>query len=209
MADQKLSQLTELGSAPATSDLLYLDHSGTSNSLTVAHLFTSPTLVTPTLGVATVTSVNGNTVPSTSDTVALLAATQTFTNKTLTSPALTTPAETGIGTADLFAPNNHAVTVSSNAGTCSQSFLINTFTNSSAATMAITLGVTTPTPKDGQFMVVRIYDFSATAETIGWTNTENSTVSVPTTSNGSTTLPLSVCFMYNAATSKWRCVASA
>ena len=92
-----------------------------------------------------------------------------------------------------------------NAGTCSVAFQINTFTNSSAATMAITIA--TASAVDGQPMIVRIYDFSAVAETIGWTNTENSTVSVPTTSNGSTTLPLTVGFVYNSATSKWRCVA--
>ena len=119
------------------------------------------------------------------------------------------PAITGIATTDLFATNNNAVSVSSNAGTCSQSYELNTFTNSSAATMTITLAVSTPTPKDGQKMIVRIYDFSAAAQTISWVNTENSTVTVPTTSNGSTTLPLTVGFMYNAQTSKWRFVASA
>jgi len=119
------------------------------------------------------------------------------------------PAITGIATTDLFATNNNAVSVSSNAGTCSQSYELNTFTNSSAATMTITLAVSTPTPKDGQKMIVRIYDFSAAAQTISWVNTENSTATVPTTSNGSTTLPLTVGFMYNAQTSKWRCVASA
>lgn len=149
---------------------------------------------------AGVLAVEGVVIPS-------ISSSNTLTNKTLTAPVMTAVAETGVGTADLLAPNNHTVTVASNAGTCSQSFLVNTFTNSSAATMAITLGVSTPTPKDGQFMVVRVYDFSAVTQTIGWTNTENSTVSVPTTSNGSTTLPLSVCFMWNAATSKWRCVA--
>jgi hypothetical protein len=40
-------------------------------------------------------------------------------------------------------------------------------------------------------------------------NTENSTVTAPTTSNGSTTLPLTVGFMFNGSTSKWRAVASA
>jgi len=32
---------------------------------------------------------------------------------------------------------------------------------------------------------------------------------VPTLSNGSTTSPLSVGFIYNGATSKWRCMATA
>lgn len=44
----------------------------------------TPTLVTPVLGVATATSVNGVTIPSAADTAALLVATQTLKNKTLT-----------------------------------------------------------------------------------------------------------------------------
>lgn len=43
---------------------------------------TSPSLVTPVLGVATATSLNGNTLATASDAIALLAATQTFTGKT-------------------------------------------------------------------------------------------------------------------------------
>jgi hypothetical protein len=149
------------------------------------------------------------TFPTTSATLARTDAANTFTGvQTMTSPAITTTNETGIGTEDLSSPNNHTITVTSNAGSASQSFKLNTFTNSSAATMAITIPVTTPTPKDGQPMIVRIYDFSGVAQTIGWTNTENSTVSAPTTSNGSTTLPLTVGFIFNASTSKWRCVAS-
>ena len=62
---------------------------------------------------------------------------------------------------------------------------------------------------DGDMVVVRIKDFSAAAQTITWVNTENSTATAPVTSNGSTTLPLTVGFMYNSATSKWRCIASA
>lgn len=106
-----------------------------------------------------------------------------------------------------FIDVNNAVTVTSNAGTVPVTFRLNTFTNSSAATMAITMATTSAV--NGQMTIVRIYDFSGVAQTIGWTNTENSTVSVPTTSNGSTTLPLTVGFMFNSATSKWRCIASA
>ena len=100
----------------------------------------------------------------------------------------------------------HTVTVASNAGTCSALYTINNFTNSSAATMTITLSTTGAV--DGQEMIVRVYDFSAASQTIGWTNTENSGVSAPTTSNGSTTLPSTVTFQYNSATSKWRCIQS-
>lgn len=102
---------------------------------------------------------------------------------------------------------NTAVNVTTNAGTCPVTTALDTFTNSSDATMAITIA--TASAADGQRKIVRIYDFSAAAETIGWTNTENSTISVPTTSNGSTTLPLTVGFIYNGSTSKWRCVAVA
>ena len=110
-------------------------------------------------------------------------------------------------TATQFINNAVAVTVTSNAGTVPITSKVNNFTNSSAATMAITMAVTGAV--DGQMSMVRIYDFSATTQTIGWTNTENSTVSVPTTSNGSTTLPVTVGFQYNGQTSKWRCVAIA
>jgi hypothetical protein len=97
----------------------------------------------------------------------------------------------------------NVVSVASNAGTVPVGREVNNFTNSSAATMTITMA--TAGAIDGQFSEVRIYDFSAAAETIAWVNTENSTVTAPTTSNGSTTLPLSVFFQFNGATSKWRC----
>lgn len=132
------------------------------------------------------------TFPAASATVAGLGTTQTF---------------TGQDKFNNFIDVNNAVTVTSNAGTVPVTFRLNTFTNSSAATMAITMA--TSSAVDGQMTIVRIYDFSAVAQTIGWTNTENSTVSVPTTSNGSTTLPLTVGFMYNSQTSKWRCIALA
>lgn len=99
------------------------------------------------------------------------------------------------------------ITVTTNAGTVTRANKINNFTNSSAATMTITMSTTSAA--DGDTVIVRIKDFSAATQTITWVNTENSTVTAPTTSNGSTTLPLTVGFMYNSATSKWRCIASA
>lgn len=98
---------------------------------------------------------------------------------------------------------NDAVTVTSNAGTCSANYKLSTFTNSSASAMTITISTTGAA--DGQEKVVRIYDYSAVAQTISWMNTENSGITVPATSNGSTTLPLEVTFRYNGSTSKWRC----
>ena len=98
------------------------------------------------------------------------------------------------------------ITVAANAGTVTRANRINKFTNSSAATMTITMSTTAAL--DGDLVQVRIYDFSAATQTITWVNTENSSVTVPATSNGSTTLPLTVGFQYNSATSKWRCIGS-
>lgn len=98
------------------------------------------------------------------------------------------------------------ITVTSNAGTVTRANRINNFTNSSAATMTITMSTTGAT--DGDMVMVVILDASAVAQTITWVNTENSTVTAPTTSNGSTTLPLTVGFKWNAGTSKWRCIGS-
>ena len=103
--------------------------------------------------------------------------------------------------------SNNAITASGNAATVPITYRLNTVTNNSAATLTITM--TTTSAVDGQPTIVRILDSSAAAQTLAFVNTENSTVAVPTTSNGSTTLPVTVGFMYNNATSKWRCVAVA
>jgi hypothetical protein len=132
------------------------------------------------------------TFPSTTATIARTDAAQTFTGTQTFTQVLTT---------------NNAITASGNAATVPITSRINTVTNNSAATLTITLTTTSAT--DGQLVLVRVLDFSAAAQTITWVNTENSTVTAPTTSNGSTTLPLTVGFQYNNATSKWRCIASA
>lgn len=102
---------------------------------------------------------------------------------------------------------SNAITASANAATVPITSRISTVTNNSAATLTIT--ITTTSAVDGQEVMVRILDSSAAAQTITWVNTENSTISVPTTSNGSTTLPVTVGFQYNALTSKWRCIGNA
>jgi hypothetical protein len=132
------------------------------------------------------------TFPSTSASVARTDAAQTFTGTQTFSQVLTT---------------SNAITATSNAATVPITSKIHTVTNDSAATLTITLTTTSAT--DGQTAIVRVLDSSAAAQTITWVNTENSTVSVPATSNGSTTLPVTVGFQYNAGTSKWRCLASA
>jgi len=99
---------------------------------------------------------------------------------------------------------NNAITAVANAATVPVTASMNTVTNNSAATLTITMA--TAGAVDRQKCIVNILDFSAAAQTITWVNTENSTVTAPTTSNGSTTLPLTVAFIYNNATSKWRCV---
>jgi hypothetical protein len=101
----------------------------------------------------------------------------------------------------------NAIAASGNAATIPVTSRHNIVTNNSAATLTITL--TTAGAVNMQMVVVQILDASAVAQTITWVNTENSTVTAPTTSNGSTTLPLTVGFIYNSTTSKWRCIASA
>lgn len=229
MADAKLSALAALGAAPATNDLIYIDDvsATTSKSMTVANLFTSPTLTTPVLGVATATSINkmAITAPATSSTLAVADGKTATINNSLTlagtdSTTMTFPSTTaiiartdaaqsftGTQTFSQIVTTNNAITAVANAATVPITSRISTVTNNSAATLTIT--ITTTSAVDGMMVMVRILDFSAVAQTLVFVNTENSTVSVPATSNGSTTLPLTVGFQYNSATSKWRCLASA
>lgn len=104
-------------------------------------------------------------------------------------------------------PINNAITASGNAATVPVTSKLSTVTNNSAATLTIT--ITTAGATDGQSITVRVLDFSGVAQTITWVNTENSSVTAATTSNGSTTLPRTEVFQYNGGTSKWRCVGDA
>lgn len=170
------------------------------------------------------TSVNGLTISTTTGTFTLtnaktLAVTNSLTLSGTDSTVMTFPTTTatiartdaaqtftGIQTFSQVVTTNNAITASSNAATVPITSRISTVTNDSANAMTITIATTSAV--DGMIVEVRILDFSAATKAITWVNTENSTVSAPTTSNGSTTLPLSVLFQYNGNTSKWRCLAS-
>jgi hypothetical protein len=219
-----LSNLTSNGIVTTSGGAGTLGVTATNGSGNVV-LTTSPTLVTPTLGAALATTINGNTFttgtytltgtagktltfqnsitiagtdsttmtfPSTSATIARTDAAQTFTGTQTFSQVVTTV---------------NAITAVANAATVPITSRISNVTNNSAATLTITL--TTASAVDGQLVMVRIYDFSAVTQTLTFVNTENSAVTVPTTSNGSTTLPITVGFQFNSATTKWRCIASA
>ena len=101
---------------------------------------------------------------------------------------------------------NNAINVSSNAATVPITYSLSTITNNAAG--AVTITMTTASAVDGQYTTVRFYDYSAAVQTLTWVNTENSAASVPASSNGSTTLPVTVRFQYNGQTSKWRCLST-
>lgn len=155
---------------------------------------TSPTLVTPALGTPTaLVLTNATGLPAAAVLAGSLGTGAYVMDTKLTVPQIILTA--------------NAITASANAATIPITSKNNIVTNNSAATLTITL--TTTSAVNMQPVIVQILDFSAVTQTITWVNTENSTQIAPVTSNGSTTLPLTVGFIYNAATSKWRCIASA
>ncbi len=190
-------------------------------------LATTPTLVTPVLGVATATSINKVTItaPATSAVLTILDG-KTFTvNKTLTldgtdSTTMTFPSTsasiartdaaqtfTGTQTASQLNLTANAITASGNAATVPITSGRNIVTNNSAATLTITMA--TASAVSMQTCVVQILPSSAVAQTLAFVNTENSVLtSVPATTGSSTTIPISVGFIFNAGTSKWTCIAS-
>lgn len=140
---------------------------------------------------------------------AISAATTTGSGSTIVlqgTPTLITP-NIGIATAASVIYTNNAITASGNAATVPITSRLSTVTNNSAATLTIT--ITTTSAIDGQLLIIRVLDFSAASQTITWVNTENSLVTVLTSTNGSTTLPATVGFQFNAGTAKWRCIATA
>jgi hypothetical protein len=119
------------------------------------------------------------------------------------------PTATGLGVAPFGQTAFGSVTATSGgAATVSINYGTTNVTNFATPAATVTITMTTSGAIDGQVQVVRFYDSTAVSKILAWVNTENSTVSVPLHSAGSTTLPTTVTFQYNAATSKWRCIAS-
>jgi hypothetical protein len=104
---------------------------------------------------------------------------------------------------------NNAVTIVSNAATVPINQYLTTVTNSATPGTSPNITLTTTGATDGQMKIIRWYDSTAAAQPVTWTNTEDSTVAAAFTSNGSTTLPTTIGFMYNSQSSKWRCIARA
>lgn len=200
-----------LGAATATS-INGLTLTSSTGAVTVTNAKTLTVSDSTTLGTNAITLAGGEVITfSASNALSLLTAgtsAMTFPTATDTVAVLgTAQTYTATQTEKQVVWTNNAITASANAATVPITHRLHTVTNNSAATLTITM--TTTSAVDGQLVMVRILDFSGVAQTITWVNTENSTITAPTSSNGSTTLPLTVGFQYNSATSKWRCIASA
>jgi len=183
---------------------------------------TSPTLVTPTLGVASATSINKVTVtaPATSSTLTIadgstLATSGAF-STTLTATGTTTVTLPTTGTLTTLAGTetltNKRITPRVSTTTSSATPTINTDTTDQFGLTAQAVNITSfttnlsGTPTNGQKLW--IYIVGTAARTITWgASFEASTVALPTTTV--TTNRLDVGFVWNAVTSKWRCVAVA
>ena len=152
------------------------------NTITVAGNVTHSGAFTQTFTATANTSV---TLPTTG-TLATLAGTETFTNKRITPRSVTTTSSAtptiNTDTTDIYGLTAQAVNITS-------------FTTNLSGT-----------PTDGQKLW--IYIVGTAARTITWgTSFESSTVTLPSTTV--TTNRLDVGFVWNTATTKWRCVAVA
>lgn len=180
----------------ASKNLVSVTNTGTGNNV----LATSPTLVTPTLGAALATSINGNilttgsstytgtaaatyTFPGSSATIAGLATTQTLTNKRITRRVVVT---TQSATPAINSDNTDMASI----------------TGLAQAITSMTTNLT-GTPVQGDFLEIQITD-NGTARAITWgASFVSSTITLPTTTVISTLLH--VLFEWDA-TLKWVCV---
>jgi hypothetical protein len=145
---------------------------------------TSPTLVTPTIGAAVGTSLTLSSPNTTSTDVPNLSNTATFTNKRITPRTVTSTANSATPTINTDSTDIFVIT--------GQSAAITSFTTNLSGT-----------PTNGQKLWVSITGTGSTSITWG-SSFESSTITLPTAT--SSTARLDVGFIWNATTSKWRCV---
>jgi hypothetical protein len=193
------------GAADEMYHLTSAEYTGTGSGNFVRE--TSPTLTTPTIGVATATSVNK------------VAITAPATSATLTIPngvTLTGPASSGTTAtlANAETLTNKRITRRVVTVTQSATPTINTDNTDVASITGLAQAITSMTtnlsgtPAAGEALVVEITD-NGTARAITWGASfeASGNVALPTTTVIST--KLSVGFFWNSATSKWRCMAVA
>ena len=181
---------------------------------------TSPSLITPTLGVAAATTINkvAITAPATGSTLTIadgktLVASNSLTlagtdGTTMTFPGtsdtVVTLTATQTQTNKRITPRIGTVTSSSTptpAGDSNDQF------NVTALAVGATFAAPTGTPTDAQKLMVRIKD-NGSAQTLAWNAIYRALgTTLPTTTVATKTLYLG--FIYNAADTTWDCVASA
>ena len=179
--------LSNIGNASLTNSSITVN--GTAIALGASGTITATATNALTIGTGlSGTSYNGSTAVTIAidSTVATLSGTQTLTNKRITSRVSTTASS---ATPTINTDNTDQF------GLTAQTVDITSFTTN-----------LTGTPTDGQKLWIYIVGTAARAITWG-ASFEASTVALPTTTVSTNRLDIG--FVWNAATSKWRCVASA
>ena len=202
------------GTTAASWEAGYTDFSTATGTGSVV-LSTSPTLVTPILGTPTSgTLTNATGLPISTGVsglgtgVATFLATPTYTNL---STAVT--GDTVVGIAATQTLTNKRVTPRVSASTANSAtptlntdnFDMMVITAQSVAITSFTTNLT-GTPTNGQKLIISITGTASIALTFG-SSFEASNIALPTTTVGTNRLDIG--FMWNVATSKWRCVATA
>jgi hypothetical protein len=155
---------------------------------------TSPTLVTPTLGIATATSVNkvAITTPATGATLTIAD------GATLTASASASVSGTNTGDQTFVSPRvsstTSTATLTVNAGTTDVAVI-------TAQAASLSIAAPTGSPVDGQRLVLRIKD-NATSRALSWNAIFRAVgVTLPTSTTVSKTLYVGM--LYNSADTKW------
>lgn len=140
--------------------------------------------VTGALGTVTLT------LPAATDTVAVLAATQTFTNKRITPRVLSATSYTTDTGTSINGDTQDMFIVTAQAG-------------------ALKFNNPTGTPTDGQKLILTVASSAASARALTWDTLYGATtVALPTTT-AATTATLSIGFIYSSSKTLWQCVAVA